>query len=228
MGRMSTSAPCERWLQDHGTGRRRECQPTRRDEEKTRVLIWINARGPGFACGATMPLYEYRCRDCGQCFEELVSSAAARENSPECPACRSTDTKRLLSAFSPRRPVRAPFRAAPLRRAGPAAAAASPEPHDPSAPVRGKPSSFHPTTPSPEASARGSRFFRGYATKQRGPAVMRGLYRCRIRGRNGMGMAAHYLGWFIFCCGACYLLGTIFIDVSVIFFHQFLTVFYVF
>jgi len=47
-----------------------------------------------------MPLYEYQCRKCGHCFEELVSASSADEQAPECPECRSTDTERLLSAFS--------------------------------------------------------------------------------------------------------------------------------
>ena len=42
-----------------------------------------------------MPLFEYRCNACGERFEHLVrhSSPAAR-----CPACRSEDLEKLISA----------------------------------------------------------------------------------------------------------------------------------
>lgn len=46
-----------------------------------------------------MPMYEYACAECGQQFEKLVKSM----NDPapiECPACRSTQTERTLSAFA--------------------------------------------------------------------------------------------------------------------------------
>jgi putative FmdB family regulatory protein len=41
-----------------------------------------------------MPIYEYQCRQCGHGFEylKLASSPAA-----ECPACRSSDLKQLIS-----------------------------------------------------------------------------------------------------------------------------------
>jgi putative FmdB family regulatory protein len=42
-----------------------------------------------------VPLYEYKCLACGDQFETLVRGASP----PECPACRSTDLERLLSAF---------------------------------------------------------------------------------------------------------------------------------
>ena len=44
-----------------------------------------------------MPLYEYRCLDCGRDFELLVSSG----DTPSCPSCASSNLKKLLSAFSP-------------------------------------------------------------------------------------------------------------------------------
>ena len=43
-----------------------------------------------------MPLYEYRCADCGAEFEEL----AGADETPACPSCHSTHTIRLLSACS--------------------------------------------------------------------------------------------------------------------------------
>lgn len=44
-----------------------------------------------------MPLYEYRCRECGKTFEELVTVA---EQPVTCPACGSSDVERLLSMFA--------------------------------------------------------------------------------------------------------------------------------
>ncbi|RME23268.1 MAG: zinc ribbon domain-containing protein [Candidatus Zixiibacteriota bacterium] len=44
-----------------------------------------------------MPLYEYKCRDCGAQFEELVSASDA---SVRCPKCGSEQTERQLSVFA--------------------------------------------------------------------------------------------------------------------------------
>ena len=41
-----------------------------------------------------MPLYEFRCADCGQIFDRLQSFAA---ESPACNACGSTEVNRLIS-----------------------------------------------------------------------------------------------------------------------------------
>ena len=43
-----------------------------------------------------MPLFDFRCRACGEEFEALVRPGAA----PACPACAATDLERLLSGFS--------------------------------------------------------------------------------------------------------------------------------
>jgi putative FmdB family regulatory protein len=43
-----------------------------------------------------MPIYEYRCRACGERFEKIVMGASAR---PACPACESRKVERLPSAF---------------------------------------------------------------------------------------------------------------------------------
>jgi len=46
-----------------------------------------------------MPLYEYRCRQCGKTFELLRRMKDADEDA-ECPDCRSPQSERVLSAFS--------------------------------------------------------------------------------------------------------------------------------
>jgi putative FmdB family regulatory protein len=45
-----------------------------------------------------MPVYEFQCEQCGERFEELVSSAAG---DLACPGCGSEETRRLLSPVSP-------------------------------------------------------------------------------------------------------------------------------
>ena len=46
-----------------------------------------------------MPLYDYRCRDCGNIFEKLRSVREA-DVDIECPACHSKHVERQLSSFS--------------------------------------------------------------------------------------------------------------------------------
>jgi putative FmdB family regulatory protein len=44
-----------------------------------------------------MPLYEYRCKECRNTFEELVTNS--QNESINCPECESSDVMRLLSVF---------------------------------------------------------------------------------------------------------------------------------
>ncbi len=44
-----------------------------------------------------MPIYEYKCQDCGTDFEEIVSVSA--ERNPQCPSCHSTKTEKKISIF---------------------------------------------------------------------------------------------------------------------------------
>ena len=43
-----------------------------------------------------MPLYDFRCRSCGDEFERLVR----KDETVECPSCRAQDVERLLSTFA--------------------------------------------------------------------------------------------------------------------------------
>jgi putative FmdB family regulatory protein len=43
-----------------------------------------------------VPLYDFRCRACGDRFEALVRPPAV----PACPACATTDLERLVTGFS--------------------------------------------------------------------------------------------------------------------------------
>ncbi|MCH7904811.1 MAG: zinc ribbon domain-containing protein [Armatimonadetes bacterium] len=45
-----------------------------------------------------MPLYEYRCKSCGQKFSEL-SGVVADSQPPACTACGSLDLEKLVSGF---------------------------------------------------------------------------------------------------------------------------------
>ena len=42
-----------------------------------------------------MPIFEYKCNDCGNEFEELVFD---RDECPPCPKCQSAKTAKLMSA----------------------------------------------------------------------------------------------------------------------------------
>lgn len=46
-----------------------------------------------------MPIYEYKCKKCGNSFEQLVFPSDGDEKYP-CPSCGDKDTDRLMSAFS--------------------------------------------------------------------------------------------------------------------------------
>lgn len=45
-----------------------------------------------------MPLFEYRCSDCQEQFEELVSYSESKD--VDCPHCGGHNTEKLVSAFA--------------------------------------------------------------------------------------------------------------------------------
>ncbi len=46
-----------------------------------------------------MPIYEYRCQDCGTIFEKMARFSDSEKN-PECPDCESDNTQKLVSSFA--------------------------------------------------------------------------------------------------------------------------------
>lgn len=48
-----------------------------------------------------MPIFEYRCTNCGTSFEHFTQRAKDAQQ-PECPKCGGRQTERILSAFSSR------------------------------------------------------------------------------------------------------------------------------
>jgi len=47
-----------------------------------------------------MPMYEYKCSECNTKFDILHKSTSVHED-VHCPACHSTENKKLFSSFSP-------------------------------------------------------------------------------------------------------------------------------
>lgn len=45
-----------------------------------------------------MPIFEYKCQDCSQRFEELVLNS--KQADPDCPQCGGGDVARLISTFA--------------------------------------------------------------------------------------------------------------------------------
>ena len=45
-----------------------------------------------------MPMYDYRCKNCGEKFEELVFSSSIPDEDVTCPNCNENKSERLLSA----------------------------------------------------------------------------------------------------------------------------------
>ncbi|MFL5624195.1 MAG: FmdB family zinc ribbon protein [Ktedonobacteraceae bacterium] len=47
-----------------------------------------------------MPIYEYRCLDCGEVFSHLVLTSTDTSGLMSCSACGSAQTRRLMSSFA--------------------------------------------------------------------------------------------------------------------------------
>ena len=45
-----------------------------------------------------MPMYDYRCKNCDEVFEELVSNSDTPDKEIKCPKCNEHKADRLLSA----------------------------------------------------------------------------------------------------------------------------------
>ena len=45
-----------------------------------------------------MPMYDYRCKNCDEVFEELVFSSTEPDEDVTCPKCGQNKSERLLSA----------------------------------------------------------------------------------------------------------------------------------
>lgn len=45
-----------------------------------------------------MPMYDYRCKNCDEVFEELVFSSSVSDDEIKCPKCGEQKAERLLSA----------------------------------------------------------------------------------------------------------------------------------
>ena len=46
-----------------------------------------------------MPIYDYRCKECGTEFEKMVRLSEA-DRSPLCPQCGSQDTRKQITTFA--------------------------------------------------------------------------------------------------------------------------------
>ena len=47
-----------------------------------------------------MPIFEFKCKNCGHIFEEFVFSSNPDAGSIICPECSNKNTDKLMSAFS--------------------------------------------------------------------------------------------------------------------------------
>ncbi len=46
-----------------------------------------------------MPIYEYRCRQCGELFDRDEHLSEHESAHPQCPKCNSEDVERVLTPF---------------------------------------------------------------------------------------------------------------------------------
>ncbi len=48
---------------------------------------------------SNMPTYEYKCSDCGQQFEKILSISDHDKSKPQCPECKSKKVEQVISGF---------------------------------------------------------------------------------------------------------------------------------
>jgi len=46
-----------------------------------------------------MPTYEYRCKDCGHQFVEVLQVKEHENYKPQCPKCKSQKVEQIISSF---------------------------------------------------------------------------------------------------------------------------------
>jgi len=46
-----------------------------------------------------MPIYEYRCNECGKSFEHQERIGEHEKNQPECPGCGSREVQQVVAPF---------------------------------------------------------------------------------------------------------------------------------
>lgn len=46
-----------------------------------------------------MPSYEYKCRDCGYLFEQVLTIAEHERYKPQCAKCKSKNVEQVMSSF---------------------------------------------------------------------------------------------------------------------------------
>ena len=47
-----------------------------------------------------MPMFEYKCKDCGYCMDVLVKSSKTKPGNVVCEKCSSKNTERVISGFA--------------------------------------------------------------------------------------------------------------------------------
>ena len=67
-----------------------------------RPTVWVSGQS-WFQEVVRMPVYEFKCGNCGELFE-VMGSYAEREKEHPCPKCQSTDVKQAISLFSAKPP----------------------------------------------------------------------------------------------------------------------------
>ncbi len=55
-----------------------------------------------------MPIYEYQCRKCHHCFEQLVLTGD-KQNEPACPRCGAAEVAKLMSCTNALGGEKSPF-----------------------------------------------------------------------------------------------------------------------